>query len=84
MHREKGRGEADERRHAGGILPIPLAVLVEDVDFGRLKPNASIDLDDTAGPRVGTRHTSYTAALWLVTGCLNRCPHIGFAGPSLE
>lgn len=50
VSREEDGGEADKRRHAGGILPIPLAVLGEDVDFGGLKADAGIDLDHAAGP----------------------------------
>lgn len=58
VRREEDSGEADEGRHAGGILAIPLAVLVEDVDFGRLEPDAGVDLDHAAGPAVGTRDAS--------------------------
>lgn len=50
VSREEDGGEADEGRHAGGILPIPLAVLGEDVDFGGLEADAGIDLDHAAGP----------------------------------
>lgn len=84
MGREEDRSEADKCRHAGGVLPVSLAVFVKDVDFGGFKPNAGIDLDNTAGPRVGTRYTSYTAVLWLLLGHLNGCLHICFAGPTLE
>lgn len=50
VSREEDGSEADEGRHTGGILPIPLAVLGEDVDFGGLEADAGIDLDHAAGP----------------------------------
>lgn len=42
--------EAEEGSQAGGIPAIALAVLVEDVDLGRLKVEAGVDLNYGAGP----------------------------------
>lgn len=42
--------EAEEGGQAGGIPAIALAVLVEDVDLGRLKVEAGVDLNYRAGP----------------------------------
>lgn len=63
VSREEDGGEADEGRHAGGILPIPLAVLGEDVDFGGLEADAGIDLDDAAGP-TGRATVKRRAVAW--------------------
>lgn len=42
--------EAEEGSQAGGIPAIALAVLVEDVDLGRLKAEAGVDLNYRASP----------------------------------
>lgn len=47
---EEEGGEADEGSHAGGLLPVALAVLGEDVDLGGLEAEAGVDLDHAAGP----------------------------------
>lgn len=42
--------EAEESSQTGGIPAIALAVLVEDVDLGRLEVEAGVDLNHRAGP----------------------------------
>lgn len=42
---QEDRSEAEEGSQAGGIPAIALAVLVEDVDLGRLKVEAGVDLN---------------------------------------
>lgn len=42
--------EAEEGGQAGGIPAIAFAVLVEDVDLGRLKVKAGVDLNYRTGP----------------------------------
>lgn len=49
---QEDRSEAEEGSQAGGIPAIALAVLVEDVDLGRLKVEAGVDLN--YGTRPGT------------------------------
>lgn len=50
MSREENGSEAKKCRQASSVLPIPSAVLVEDVDLEWLKPEAGIDPYHTAGP----------------------------------
>lgn len=47
--------EAEEGGQAGGISAAACAVPVEDVDLGRLKAEAGIDLKHRAGPGEGER-----------------------------
>lgn len=47
---QEDRHEAEESSQTGGIPPISIAVFVEDVDLGRLKAEAGIDLNHGAGP----------------------------------
>lgn len=50
VFREENGREANQRRQAGGVPPIPGAVPVEDVDLGRLELDAGSDADHAAGP----------------------------------
>lgn len=75
VSREEDSGEADEGRHAGGILPIPLAVFGEDVDFGGLEADAGIDLDHAAGP-VGRAGVGRCAGAWDTCRHLQQPPKV--------
>lgn len=63
MSGEEEGGEADEGPHAGGLLPVALAVLGEDVDLGGLEAEAGVDLDHAAGP-VGWGEAMGWALAW--------------------
>ena len=75
VSREEDSSEADEGRHAGGILPIPLAVLGEDVDFGGLEADAGVDLDHAAGP-AGQARVERRAAAWDARTHLQHPPKV--------
>lgn len=48
--RQEDRCEAEEGGQAGGVSAVAFAIPVEDVDLGRLKVEAGIDLNHGAGP----------------------------------